>query len=80
MFYEDVGELLGTQGLTGVLERIDALVKEHRPGILVIDSFKALGFYAADQGEFRRSSTACRAASARFRSPPCGLANMTPPS
>jgi circadian clock protein KaiC len=54
VFYEDVGELLGTQGLSGVLERIDALVKEHRPGILVVDSFKALSFYAADQGEFRR--------------------------
>jgi circadian clock protein KaiC len=54
VFYEDVGELLGTQGLSGVLERIDALVKEHRPGMLVVDSFKALSFYAADQGEFRR--------------------------
>ena len=54
VFYEDVGGPLGTQGLPGVLERIDALVKEHRPGMLVVDSFKALGFYAADQGEFRR--------------------------
>jgi hypothetical protein len=27
VFYEDVGELLGTQGLSGVLERIDA---QHR--------------------------------------------------
>jgi circadian clock protein KaiC len=54
VFYEDLGELLGTQGLSGVLERIDTLVKERRPGILVIDSFKALSFYAADQGEFRR--------------------------
>jgi circadian clock protein KaiC len=54
VFYEDVGELLGTQGLSGVLQRIDALVKEHRPGMLVVDSFKALAFYAADQGEFRR--------------------------
>ncbi|HXQ54690.1 MAG TPA: ATPase domain-containing protein, partial [Actinomycetes bacterium] len=52
VFYEDVGELLGTQGLSGVLQRIDALVKEHRPGMLIIDSFKALGFYAGDQGEF----------------------------
>jgi circadian clock protein KaiC len=54
VFYQDLGELLGTQGLSGVLERTGALVKEHRPGILVIDSFKALSFYAADQGEFRR--------------------------
>jgi circadian clock protein KaiC len=54
VFYDDLGELLGTQGLPGVLERIDGLVKKHRPGIIVIDSFKALHSYAADQGEFRR--------------------------
>jgi circadian clock protein KaiC len=41
VFYDDLGELLGTQGLPGVLERIDGLVKKHRP-------------YAADHGEFRR--------------------------
>ena len=29
VFYEDVGERPGTQGLSGVLQRIDALVKEH---------------------------------------------------
>jgi circadian clock protein KaiC len=54
VLYEDLGELLATQGLTGVVERIDRLVKEHRPGIIVIDSFKALHPYAVDQGEFRR--------------------------
>jgi circadian clock protein KaiC len=54
VFYEDVGERLGTQGLSGVLQRIDALVKEHRPGIIVIDSFRALTPYATDQGAFRR--------------------------
>jgi circadian clock protein KaiC len=54
VFYDDLGELLGTQGLPGVLERIDGLVKKHRPGIIVIDSFKGLHPYAADQGEFRR--------------------------
>jgi circadian clock protein KaiC len=54
VFYDDLGELLGTQGLPGVLERIDGLVKKHRPAIIVIDSFKALHPYAADQGEFRR--------------------------
>lgn len=37
-----------------MLERIDALVKEHRPAIIVIDSFKALQPYAADEGAFRR--------------------------
>ncbi len=54
MFYEDLGELLNTKGLGGVLERIDRLVKEHRPAIIVIDSFKAFHPYAGDQGEFRR--------------------------
>jgi circadian clock protein KaiC len=54
MFYEDLGELLSAKGLGGVLERIDRLVKEQRPGIIVIDSFKALQPYAGDQGEFRR--------------------------
>ncbi len=54
VFYEDLGALLATKGLDGVLERIDRLVKEHRPAIIVIDSFKALHSYAGDQGEFRR--------------------------
>jgi circadian clock protein KaiC len=54
VFYEDLGELLSTKGLGGALERIDQLVKEHRPAIIVIDSFKALHPYAGDQGEFRR--------------------------
>jgi circadian clock protein KaiC len=54
VYYEDLGEILGTQGLAGVLERIDELIKKHRPGIMVIDSFKALHPYAADPGQFRR--------------------------
>jgi circadian clock protein KaiC len=54
VFYEDLGELLGAEGLGGVLERIGQLVKEYRPAILVIDSFKALHAYTDDQGDFRR--------------------------
>ena len=54
VFYEDLGELLGTKGLGGVLERIGHLVKERRPAIIVIDSFKALRPYAGDEGEYRR--------------------------
>jgi circadian clock protein KaiC len=54
VFYEDLGELLGTRGLGGVLERTDQLIREFRPAIIVIDSFKALHPYAGDQGEFRR--------------------------
>jgi circadian clock protein KaiC len=52
--YEDVGGLLGAEGLTAVVERVDALLKERRPAILVIDSFKALTPYATDEGAFRR--------------------------
>ena len=52
--YEDVGGLLGAKGLTAVLERVDVLLKEHRPSIIVIDSFKALTPYATDEGAFRR--------------------------
>ncbi|HKQ01721.1 MAG TPA: ATPase domain-containing protein [Actinomycetes bacterium] len=54
VLYEDVGGPLGTKGLTAVLERVDTLLKEHRPAIIVIDSFKALTPYATDQGGFRR--------------------------
>jgi circadian clock protein KaiC len=54
VFYEDVGGQLGTEGLTGVSERVDELLKERRPAIMVLDSFKALTPYATDQGEFRR--------------------------
>ena len=54
VFYEDLGGALHEQGLGDVLERVDALVKQHRPGIVVIDSFKALKAFAADEAEFRR--------------------------
>ena len=54
VFYDGLGRVLGADGLPGVLERIDELVKTHRPGIIVIDSFKAMHPYAADQGELRR--------------------------
>ena len=54
IFYDDLGEALHQQGLRGVLERIDSLVKLHHPGMIVIDSFKALTAFAADEAEFRR--------------------------
>ena len=52
--YDDLGDALHREGLAGVLQRVDALVKEHRPGIIVVDSFKALKAFAADEAEFRR--------------------------
>jgi len=54
VFYDDLGDALHRDGLVGVAERVDALVKEHRPGIVVIDSFKAIRDFAADEADFRR--------------------------
>src|SRR3954451_17501091 len=54
IFYEDLGATVtGQGGLDAVTERMTALIKERRPGILAIDSFKALAAVAADAREFR---------------------------
>ena len=52
--YEDLGQTLNDDGLSGVLARVTELVKQRRPGLMVIDSFKALQVYASDAGAFRR--------------------------
>jgi circadian clock protein KaiC len=54
VIYDDLGDAVHHEGLAGALERFDALMKEHQPGIIVIDSFKALRTFAADDAEFRR--------------------------
>jgi circadian clock protein KaiC len=55
IFYDDLGATVTAEGgLTAVNERIRALLEERRPGIVAIDSFKALGAFAADAREFRR--------------------------
>ncbi len=54
VLYEDLGDVLSDHGLAGVLTRIDDLIKEHHPGLVAIDSFKALHAFAADPSEFRR--------------------------
>lgn len=55
VFYEDLGSALANdQSIMSVLDRIVGLLRERRPGIIVIDSFKALHPYAGDAGEFRR--------------------------
>jgi circadian clock protein KaiC len=53
VFYEDLGTVLNERGLDGVLERVSELIKQRRPGMMVIDSFKALAAYAAG-ADFRR--------------------------
>jgi circadian clock protein KaiC len=54
VFYDDLGDAVHGGGLAAVLERTIALLKEHRPGIVVIDSFKALRAFAQDGAEFRQ--------------------------
>ena len=54
VLYEDLGAPLRDGGLDAVLAAVDRLTKEHRPGIVVIDSFKALGAFAQNDAEFRR--------------------------
>lgn len=48
VFFEDLGAVLNENGLAGVLEKIATLLKERRPAMMVIDSFKALSAYAGD--------------------------------
>jgi circadian clock protein KaiC len=55
VFYEDLGTSLNHQdALTETLGRVVATLRERRPGLLVIDSFKALHPFASDAMAFRR--------------------------
>jgi circadian clock protein KaiC len=54
VIYDDLGTTLASRGLTAALDRIDALTKERRPGMIVIDSFTAFRDFAADDSEYRR--------------------------
>jgi len=55
VFYEDLGTSLShPDALTQALGRVVAVVRERRPGLLVIDSFKALHPFASDATAFRR--------------------------
>src|ERR671923_2634 len=53
VFYDDLGGVLNERGLAGVLEQVSELIKERRPGLIVVDSFKALSAYA-EGAEFRQ--------------------------
>lgn len=54
VIYDGLAEVLGDGGLSGMLDKVKDLIRTHRPGMLVIDSFKALRPYAEDAGDFRR--------------------------
>jgi len=52
--YEDMGQVLGEQGLDDVLTTIDGFLRNVRPGIVVIDSFRAFHAIAKDETTFRQ--------------------------
>ena len=52
--YEDMGQVLGEHGLAHVMETIDRFLKEVRPGVVVIDSFRAFHALAPDVTSFRQ--------------------------
>jgi circadian clock protein KaiC len=54
VFYEDLGQVAGRGGLSGVAEHVAAVLKDRRPGLVVIDSLKALRALAGSDGEFRQ--------------------------
>jgi circadian clock protein KaiC len=53
VFYEDLGAVVNERGLAGIMERVSELLRDRRPSVVVIDSFKALSSYA-EGSEFRR--------------------------
>jgi circadian clock protein KaiC len=53
VFYEDLGATVSRDGLKGVAEEVARTVRERRPGLIIIDSFKALQAFAANYREFR---------------------------
>jgi circadian clock protein KaiC len=54
VFYEDLGAVLSSEGLAGVGRQVAAVLRERRPGLVVIDSFKALHAFEDSDGDFRR--------------------------
>src|SRR6478672_10292652 len=41
VFFDDLGEAVNRDGLPGVIDQIDLLLREQQPSFVVIDSFKA---------------------------------------
>lgn len=52
--YEDLGAALASDGLPAVSRQIAAALTRYQPGLVVIDSFKALHPFAASGSDFRR--------------------------
>ena len=53
VFFEDLGQTLTDGGLDDLLAHVRALITERDPGVIVIDSFKALSAYASNPQLFR---------------------------
>jgi circadian clock protein KaiC len=51
--YDELGTTLTREGLAGTRHKVSELIRQYRPSLLVIDSFKALGAYAATPTEYR---------------------------
>jgi circadian clock protein KaiC len=54
VFYEDLGQVASHEGLAGVGNHVAAMLKERHPGLVVIDSFKALHDLADGESGFRQ--------------------------
>jgi circadian clock protein KaiC len=55
VLFDDLGPALADDGLEGAVRSIVTVLKERRPGLLVIDSFKALEAFADDDERYRRA-------------------------
>jgi circadian clock protein KaiC len=53
VLYESLADIVATEGLAGVIDRIMVLLSTLRPGLLVIDSFRALSAFSTEP-EYRR--------------------------
>ena len=52
--YDDIGAVVGSQDLDQVLATVDRYLKELRPGIIVIDSFRIIKVMSHDVASFRQ--------------------------
>jgi circadian clock protein KaiC len=53
VFFDDLGRTLNDGGLEVLLDQVRVLITERQPGVIVIDSFKALSAYAPSPRIFR---------------------------
>jgi len=54
VFFDDLGQTLNNGGLDDVLAHVRAVITERRPGVIAIDSFKALSAYGTNPRAFRQ--------------------------